>query len=656
MEGVVVREDGGAVTRQRRRLGRGRGVGPDSPSHAGGLRRSRFVTKDGPEFAAGCGACWFRRFSCGLIALLCGGAVALGAASASAQEGSEGSQSSSAVEEPDPRRLDDEVRREDESRRRREEWLRGDEARQERTESRTRYRGVTPAQARAALLGEFGGLLDGLASTAADLGPGGRFREFLDDFTARVATPEGDRIVRSWLPLRVAGADGDKRPVDLTLRDRAGGFAAVNPLVTVWLPGRSSEPVRFGPEAIPMWLEGASGSMVAQRLDERGLFFADVYPDTDVVLASLEAGAEVLWHVRSPQSPEAFVVRFDLPAGATLEKRSETGLVAVVRGSEVLAQVRAPHVVDAQGERVPASVQVSGERVTITVAHRSADVAYPIAVDPPVEDHRGWFAANPSGLWEWDYQSQPSLKAQGYQWCFWFSWSYCYSFGGFGLHVFATNQTWENGEFGQYVYNAPNQTAYVSRAEFNYMNFDWQGSCCSSVYGYTGLWNGSIGNWASVRTVGSPYTYRSDVHTAGPGARAATFGETFSGSGYRPTSTVHYLGSALLYLDDPEAPSLWATLDVPAGAGPGGWVRQGAFTVASRSEDQGTGIRRTGIDSASSAPSSATTTTLPCSGAKDSLCPVVAQDAYTLPSDTLPEGVSALSAYAEPSASAPPAR
>jgi len=84
-------------------------------------------------------------------------------------------------------------------------------ARQERSASRSRHRGVSARDARALLLDEFGQLLAGLTSSVADVGPEGRFREFFDDYTARVQTSAGDRVVavgcRCALPGMTASSD-----------------------------------------------------------------------------------------------------------------------------------------------------------------------------------------------------------------------------------------------------------------------------------------------------------------------------------------------------------------------------------------------------------------------------------------------------------------
>jgi hypothetical protein len=66
--------------------------------------------------------------------------------------------------------------------------------------------------------------------------------------------------------------------------------------------------------------------------------------------------------------------------------------------------------VDAQDRDVPVSMEVRGEQLVVSIAHREADVAYPILVDPSIEDYGdpdfggGWLYQDPyalSGLGDW---------------------------------------------------------------------------------------------------------------------------------------------------------------------------------------------------------------------------------------------------------------
>ncbi|MDQ4040145.1 MAG: hypothetical protein M3141_00165 [Actinomycetota bacterium] len=487
------------------------------------------------------------------------------------------------------------------------------------------------------LVEKFGGLLETLVGEGAELAREGRYVEFFDDYTARVRTGDGARVVRSWRPLRVGDADGNKQPVDLSLMESAGGFRPRMPLLPVWLPGSTEDALRFGEGDLAVRVEGGRVSQGA-RSGPSSVFYADVGVDTDVVLLPVELGAEVLWHIRSEQSPESFSLRFELPVGAAL-RRADDGGVEVVRGGEVLAVLRAPQVLDAQGERVAVRTGVEGERVVFSVAHRSADVAYPLALDPVIEDSRGWWLGDTSGLWDWGFWSNGSRHYFHYN-CFW---SPCY----FGLHVYAPDNWYDHWNSGEFVYAAPGQTSYISRAEFNYMTFDWGGQCCASALGWNGMWDAGRGAWAAVSMVNWPYAYRASTLTAGPGARTAVFGKAFEGGGYRRPYTVHRLGSVLLHLEDLEAPSLGVTADQRPGAGPGGWLREGSVTVATTSQDAGLGVRRTGLDSASSVPYDATHRTLLCTGAKRAVCPATLADSYELPVATFPEGVNTMSVFAE---------
>lgn len=521
----------------------------------------------------------------------------------------------------------------------RERWLAAAEARDSRVRSRRRYRGLSAGESRSLLVETFGELLQGLSASTATLAQQGRFVEFLDDHTARVMTADGPRLVRSWLPLRVPDETGQKQPVDLTLREHRDGFAAVRPLVPVSFPNRLVDPIAVGKAKLPVWVEGAQEISTAGRSGASLLFYRDAHTDTDVVLAPVETGVEVLWHIRSEESPEEFTLRFGLPDGAEMTKR-EDGAVAIGLGAHTLGTVRAPHVVDAQGELVPATTQIDGDRITFSVKHRAADVAYPLALDPAVEDHRGWYWGDTSGIWQWGFHA-PKGKLQGHYNCWWGS--PCATT--WGLHVFAPDLWYEDWDSGEYIYTVPGQTSFISRAEFNYMAFLWGPQCCASFVGWNGLWDANRSNWASVSMVTSPFWYRQSTVTAGPGARTASFGEASQGAGQRTPHTIHSLASVLMYLDDPESPSTSVTAD-----GAGRWIGNGTISIAATASDPGLGVRRTGLDSSSSLPFDATHRTLPCSGGGSSICPSTAGDAWSVPTATLPEGVTTMTAFAEDAA------
>jgi len=69
--------------------------------------------------------------------------------------------------------------------------------------------------------------------------------------------------------------------------------------------------------------------------------------------------------------------------------------VRVLRGEDVLGVISAPVAWDADSERVPVTMGVEGTTLTIDVAHRGADVRYPLLVDPSVVTERyQWYSSN----------------------------------------------------------------------------------------------------------------------------------------------------------------------------------------------------------------------------------------------------------------------
>ncbi len=543
---------------------------------------------------------------------------------------------------PSEEAIASEARAESERREARRAWLRGETAREARARSRQRHQGIGPDAARSLAVDAFAGLLNGLAGTASLFAQQGRFLEFFDDYTARVRVGDASQVVRSWLPLRVRDSDGQKRPVDLSLHERDGGFEPRVPLVPVSLPASLDEPVRVGSERIPVWVEGTRPGAAARDGALR-LFYWETSPDTDVVVLPTQMGVEVLWQIRGPQSPEEFSLRFDLPPGAELE-RAQNGAIRVARAGETVVSIRPPHVVDAQGEQVEALTEVAGERAVFRVAHRAADVAYPLALDPPIEDHDGWYWGDPSGIWLWGFSGQGGHIGGSWA-CYWGN--PCYSPGRWGLYLIGQPAWYGDWETGNYTYTVPGETSYISRADFNYMVFDWAGQCCASMINWNGLWDFYRNTWAAVTMVNYPFAYRYSTLYAGPGSRSAAFGFASQGAGYRNWINA-YAGSVLLYLDDQEAPSLSVANETRSGSGTGGWHREGSISITTTTRDRGLGIRRMGVDGPASVPSESRYRTLPCSGSwSGAICPGDAADTVTIPVSSLPEGVTTLTAFAE---------
>src|SRR5262249_47250072 len=86
---------------------------------------------------------------------------------------------------------------------------------------------------------------------------------------------------------------------------------------------------------------------------------------------------------RSVDAPRSQTFHLSLPAGTELVEADQGG-AEVVHGDETLLKVLSPTAIDASGDSVPVSMEVSGDSLTVTASPK-AGAAYPILVDPMYE-------------------------------------------------------------------------------------------------------------------------------------------------------------------------------------------------------------------------------------------------------------------------------
>lgn len=271
-------------------------------------------------------------------------------------------------------------------------------------------------------------------------GPVGRRRP--DGHPARQWDPSlSRRVVVSALPLTATDADGHQSPLSTTLEQHGDMAVPHNALVRQEIHLDATDGVTLPDVGIGLRMAGApdrAGEVHGDRV-----FWPNIAPDTDYLVASTPTGIETFHLLRSAASPESISYDFSLPAGATIVLDPLTGR-ADVRSSDgqVLAQLSPPSATDADGKVVPSHwVEVDGA-LSIAVSHRGADVRYPVLVDPVVDvielnwkdnasvDFGGWEIAQSSPGFQWWQdggpwgrglqQSIPSgYTPQQYQWSMW---------------------------------------------------------------------------------------------------------------------------------------------------------------------------------------------------------------------------------------------
>jgi len=527
--------------------------------------------------------------------------------------------------------LQEALEREERSVEARERELASAEFRSARERSRTAHLGVPDAVAAMLAEREFGDLLDGFGAGLglADVARGRQVRRFVDDYTA-VLEGKGERppvLVESPWPVRAVDEDGRKQPVDLSLEPIEGGLKPSNAASDIKLPASLEAGVQLG--EIGVVPDGSADAQVPDG-NSKHVVYPNAGIDTDVIVTALPTGAEVFWQLRSPRAAEQVALDLKLPEGA-LAEAGKRGSVVVSRDGEALAVVRPPVAVDAQGQDVPVEMSVSGSRVNLAVPHRDADVAYPILVDPVIEDY--WIHTG-----SWIDQSQAALARLG-DWIpsngssgpYGMGMTYaCLRYLGLtcdaevnrpaydlnkndGLHIYVWPNpvTYPAAAYAEWFYQAPGASTRVEEVGF-YGYYHRRGGS-QYPYMYTGIWSNGALNWA-----GTPNTYTQDMNgqtiqhfgggTTGP--QAVVFGFRTPAQVMNGNYRDGYMGAAILALTDPEAPSInggvMKRVHVPEdGSDPvwqdrnhsTQWVKpQDRLAVRPNATDPGLGVKKVWVD------------------------------------------------------------
>lgn len=279
----------------------------------------------------------------------------------------------------------------DDDARRRAAQRRSPQAIRDRRQSRTAHRDMDRKAAIALSRSTFGTTLTGPVWDPLQLGRGDRVDEYIGDRSARVRQSDGEvGIMQGLHPLRRHARNGRVAPVSLDLRERGGAFVSENPLVDVRFGKRAGRAVTLvgGDVAFaPAGVAARTATLAGDRV-----FYPSVQTDTDFVAMPLAKGVETFWTLRSIDAPEQLELRVGLPAGAVLRARAgdlgrpSPGGAEVMAGAERLASIAEPSAFDADGAPVDVTMRVENGALVLSVPHRSADVAYPVLVDPVITE------------------------------------------------------------------------------------------------------------------------------------------------------------------------------------------------------------------------------------------------------------------------------
>jgi streptogramin lyase len=204
-------------------------------------------------------------------------------------------------------------------------------------------------------------------------------------------------LLESTTPLRAPDYLGHMQPVDLSLEPGDGELQPANPLVEVGVPQELGEGIDLPDAGIQIELAGAPQERAPSTLEQSVAAYPEVAKDTSLAVAPTPTGVETLTLLQSADAPRSETFHLDLSDGATLQP-TEGGGAEVARAGETIVSIEAPTAIDAQGQPVPVSLEVSDDAITLQVFPGQA-ATFPILLDP-VYDTFNWNGVSTSfGSW-----------------------------------------------------------------------------------------------------------------------------------------------------------------------------------------------------------------------------------------------------------------
>jgi tripartite motif-containing protein 71 len=487
------------------------------------------------------------------------------------------------------------------------EWLQSPEAVREREESRNAYAGLSASEAQKLLTSvfeaEFAKLDADPARLLSDVNLAGPVAG--ESVVAIRENGETD-LLDAGIPIRTEDDEGQFGKVDLSLEATPEGFEPSNPLIEeLVIPDTAGEPIEVGDEGLAISAVGVAESRGAHRLGDEDIYFNAVLPDVGYLVAPIGGGVELFNVLYSEASPEALHYELELPAGAHL-RADGMGGAQIVRNEEVLAYIPFPSAVDAQGTQVPVEMEIEGDQIDLHVAHRGADYAMPILVDPAIhENHEGGWYWGDSGALKaldpfpgvWNYSTNDPEQAWFVRGTTCLTGDLC-SPSGRGLFMFTHPKNFPANVWGHFWYWAPGATSYIpslvnpktGEPEASaVINPFWRNNhgCSWNQYPRPYDYNGSFdanGNWQWHEIDRAQWYGNAVMYTK---AKGIAFGMSTGSGGWTPCYRSIMAGGYAVRLDDEDAPVLHeATV-------PLGWVGDNAnFTVAANASDGSLGVHR----------------------------------------------------------------
>jgi YD repeat-containing protein len=406
----------------------------------------------------------------------------------------------------------------------------------------------------------------------------------------------------------------------------------------VSIPESADGQITVGSEGVAISQTGADAS-AAQRFGDENVFYGEVLPDTDLLVSPIAGGVELFDQLRSQASPETLRFDVEVPPGAELRPIGDWGAEVAV-GEELLTRIPAPSAVDAQGTEVPVSLQVEGSSIVLEVAHRAADLAYPILLDPILENNENWIY----GQNHWALDQGAWTYTNNVWWVLGSTYCIYECFGPSntrGLYVSTRPAGYGPNEYGHWAYGAPNANSYITSVTLGPY---WRNAhdCGSQAYpqphDYFGVWGTNGWNYLSVGSANQP----SSSYTLPYSGQAAIFGMSSGGSTFTiPCWRDLYAGGAHVWLDDSNWPYVSSVSGIPSG-----WFSDATqLAIGANTGDTGLGVRYVSITHEGKGVIAQDQ--VGCIGNKQSRCPTTRTSSFNLTGDSFGEGIRGADVVAE---------
>jgi YD repeat-containing protein len=510
----------------------------------------------------------------------------------------------------------------------REQELEEPEAVHERALSADAYEDLSASEARQLLLDTFKDELSRLNSDPARALDDLQLVRVFGESVATVRGPEGEgSLLEAAIPIRVENEEGDLEKVKLGLVEGDEGFEAANPLSEVLIPAVAEEPFSIGDEGLGLAVQGADASS-AEPLGEMSVYYPEVEKDTDLLAAPVTGGLELFNQLRSAESPEALYFHLDLPAGASLFA-TPAGGAEVRREGETIAWIAPPAALDAQGTNVPVELKAEGSELTLRVAHRGGDYAYPILVDPTLQEtipesyDSSWYFGDVSSLGTWAYATNDPTETYILHNTYCLNSSLC-SPSGRGLFISGLNRNIPANTYAQWYYYVPGgPSTYIPSiypTASAYLNPFWRtnGGCGWESYPQPHDYDGSFdaaGNWQWLETDRAQWYGNATMFTE---AKGIAFGLSTGNAGVNiPCWRNIMLGGFTVRLADRDNPSLSSVTGLPTG-----WIGAGqSFAATVNISDGGLGVQNVKVYPSGTPSVPWVSEAIECPGTKTHPCP-----------------------------------